>query len=257
MKKNSTSAFTIVEAMVSLLTVAALGVLAFSVVGVSGKIRDDMTCISNLRQIGVGILTYTGDHNGFLPGPLLIGQFPYLETSYGGDSKALATHLEDYLAIIKSQWKTGGDVFRCPANRRLVISRPQETPVFMVNTEVPMNGRVGPQAPFGYPNKHYANYRYNLAGGILRDVVIDKNGNPQDELPVNLTALDQIVDAQGHPARNKTWAVKDVDQLEKVFEREKSSYRTRLPKKMAHGSHRNALFFDFRVGRVDELNQPL
>jgi len=256
MKQKFTSAFTVVEAMVSLLTAAVLGALAFSVVGVSKKIRDDMMCISNLRQIGVGILAYTGDHNGYLPGPLLVGQYPFWETTGGGDTKVLATHLQDYLSVIKTRWKKGVDVFHCPANRRMVVSRPEETPVFMVNTEVPMNGRVGPQAPFGYPNTYYANYRYNLGGGILRDVIF-KNGAIQDELPVNLTELDQIVDTQGRPARTRTWAVKDVDQSEKILEREKASYRNRVPKDMPHGSHRNALFFDFRVGRVDEFNHPL
>ncbi len=256
MNERATSAFTIVEVLVATLIVSVLVALALPVLGRSQEIRDDLQCISNLRQIGAGILVYAGDHNDHLPGPLLVGQLPYWEVSGGGDPKVLATHLQKYLAVIPTRSKKGGDVFNCPANRRAVLTRPEETPVFMINTEVAMNNRVGPQAPFGYPNTYYADYRYNLAGGILRDAVL-KNGKPQDEPPMKLSMLDDIVDDQGQYARSKTWALKDIDQSEPILEREKSSYRTRLPKKMAHRLYRNALFFDFHVGRVNLMNEVL
>ena len=34
------------------------------------------------------------------------------------------------------------------------------------------------------------------------------------------------------------------------------TYYGPLPKQMLHGDHRNALFFDFHVGKVDGQNRP-
>lgn len=251
---KATLAFALAEALVAMLVVAVLMGLMIPTLISSQNVRDDVTCTSNLQQIGFGIIAYAGDHNGYLPGPLLVGQYPYWENGGGGDSKVLATYLENYLSL-KTRLKKGVDVFNCPANRRMVVNRPEETPVFMLNTEVPMNGRTGPQAPFGYPNTYYDKYRYNLEGGILRNVIL-KDGQIQDEPPMSLPMLNDIVDSKGQPARATTWALKDIDQLEPILEREKSSYRSRVPNKMAHRTHRNALFFDFRVGQIDQDNQP-
>ena len=93
----STRAFTLIELLV---VISIIAVLAGMVLGALGPIRESVrstTCKSNLRQIGMAVITYAGDNEGFLP---------YEGTKYG----TYKVRLADF-GLYSA---TGSSVSRCP-----------------------------------------------------------------------------------------------------------------------------------------------
>ena len=94
--------FTLVEVLVVVLIVAALAAIGTAVVRSSIRSSHKAACLSNLRQIGVGLELYLQDHNALMP-TLAAGrqsrqeEIPVIET-------VLIPYLEN------------NDVFECPAD---------------------------------------------------------------------------------------------------------------------------------------------
>ncbi len=224
----------LVEILVSLGILACLSALSLPMFGRFRDLRENAICSSNLRQMGLAVLAYGNDHDGQLPGPLLFSQY-----GYWNHYTVISWYLEPYLPIIKNRWKTRGDVMICPANRRL-STRLNNTPTWHINTEVNFEGSSEFIPPFGYPNSYYSGYRNKI----------------EDEAPMRLSDLARIVNSDGLPAQSQTWAIKCADGLEFIAVRAGTSTVRDLPKQMCHTTHRNALFYDFHVGRVDLNNKP-
>lgn len=232
--KNRGAGFTLIELMVAVVVVAVLAALLLSAVGGMRSRSEDVTCVSNLHQIGLAMLAYTSDHDGKLPGPLLIGQF-----AYNGSYPYLSSLLQDYVAVTASKTKIirnefRRDVFVCPANRRELGKYFGYSPLYGMNAFVRMKDEAETVAPFGYANP-YNRSLFGVSG---------------DTPPIPGHRLADIVDEKGAPAMTSTWAMMDLDQ-----KCEFSTYQTAvkydiLPEQPVHGSHRNALFFDFHVGRL-------
>jgi hypothetical protein len=55
----------------------------------------------------------------------------------------------------------------------------------------------------------------------------------------------------------EVWAIKDGDQEDYTNAKQQPAFLGDLPQKPVHGDHRNALFYDFRVGkmRLDDVVQ--
>ncbi|WP_081722114.1 type II secretion system protein [Geminisphaera colitermitum] len=91
---SARDAFTLIE----LLTVIAIiGILAAIIIPTVGKVRESARraeCTSNLRQVGMAIIAYTGDHKERLPGPLWSGIGAYCSTS---DDALLGNLIAPYL----------------------------------------------------------------------------------------------------------------------------------------------------------------
>jgi len=208
--------------------------LSFPLIGGVTTLRDNVICSSNLRQIGLGILQFAADNADRLPGPLYSGQYPFLN-----DPSQLSYQLTNYVYVDQTRVKTlRPDIFLCPAYKR-VVSPVGYCPVYVVNVKVLMDGVDGKRPPFGYPNSLYP-------------VVFNTN---RDYQPMRLSSLSRIVDDQGAPAMTKTWFMKDVDQSDPMFVSLPVEYIYKLPTRMVHKNHRNALFFDFHVSGIDQNNQ--
>jgi prepilin-type N-terminal cleavage/methylation domain-containing protein/prepilin-type processing-associated H-X9-DG protein len=87
-------AFTLIE----LLTVITIiGILAAIIIPTVGKVRETARraqCTSNLRQVGMAIIAYTGDNKDRLPGPLWSGVVAFCSTT---DNASLANLIAPYI----------------------------------------------------------------------------------------------------------------------------------------------------------------
>ena len=136
--RGKSAGFTLIE----LLTVIAIiGILAAILIPVVGAVRESARqakCMSNMRQIGLGILMYEGEL-GVLPGPI----FRRVVKPEGDvpDIRELNWIFDDYLEIRSEVWE-------CPTNAQYMD--PALNPgavMFLLNNKLSTN----PPQFFGYP----------------------------------------------------------------------------------------------------------
>jgi prepilin-type processing-associated H-X9-DG protein len=96
-------AFTLLELLVTIAVIATFCTLLLPAYRTVIQIKNRTVCGSNLRQIGMGILSYTSDNNGCFP--------PFIDANY---------HFWDY--NVKSYMGISPDqpspAFKCPADSR-------------------------------------------------------------------------------------------------------------------------------------------
>ncbi|GAB4179421.1 MAG: hypothetical protein Fur0032_20110 [Terrimicrobiaceae bacterium] len=63
----SAHGFTLIEILCALLIIGVLALLAGTSIGSMTARADSLTCLSNLRQVGVAARTFVGENNGRLP----------------------------------------------------------------------------------------------------------------------------------------------------------------------------------------------
>ena len=93
------SGFTLIELLVVILIIAVLAGLIFPVMG-KVKLRSlETRTTSNLRQIGTAMSSYSNDHEGMLPGPLTVEQYPTFGLNEKRDKGSLAKLLATYVGL--------------------------------------------------------------------------------------------------------------------------------------------------------------
>ena len=223
------SAFTLIELLVVIAIIAVLAGLLFPVLGKIQENANSTKCTSNLRQIGVAINAYTVDNDGLLPGPLSISQF---STLTGGplDDASLYKKLAKYLGysdqVTPTTPREGANIFVCPSWQR--VTKNVVAPVYVLN---PRQITELAKSPFGDVNSHLEPVKKSTLS-----TWIDAT-DPANERPVDLS---------------RTWALKDADQL--AFAGIPIAVQpdgfTSMPLKPVHGDIRNALFYDWHVGKL-------
>lgn len=98
-------AFTLVELLIAIAIVGILVAIAFPVTRTMNARAKSAACLNNLRQIGVAIQLYLGDHNLMLP-DVAMGR-----ADRSDESIVIEDVLKPYL--------DGSDAFQCPSDREL------------------------------------------------------------------------------------------------------------------------------------------
>ena len=233
--------FTLIELLAVIAIIAVLASILIPVLGYVRAQGDSTQCSANLRQIGVGINGYATDHDGRLPGPLQPLVYPSSARDKTAEDGSLAAVIGEYIGdpkrrTLEKETKPAPSVTTCPSFKRL--AKDIDAPAFVLNFADKMED-LGNQVPWG-------------------DV-------KERTEPVRLASLQAWRDSRSDPklvSRNgqmnlaATWAIKDAD---------KHAFRNMgspggveaLPEKPAHGEYRNALFYDFHVGRIDLEDKAL
>lgn len=231
------TAFTLIELLV---VIAIIAILAGILLPVIGKVReqaDSTKCLNNLRQIATAMLTYTGEHGDELPGPLTAEQFPTFSAS--SNEGSLPELLDPYLNKLRAEGEKGGKIavgdsnanpFMCPSYAKHYRQMPQ-MPVYLINQTIMTSFD---QSPWG----SVVQDKKPMKKAMLSTWVEDQNEG--SDRPVNLARL---------------WAVIDADQavlsMPNLLNRQDTTVGSALPRTPVHGDHRNAIFFDFHVGKID------
>ena len=94
--------FTLIELMMTIAIIAILAALLLPALGKGKRLAQSTACLSNLRQIGVGLELYLQDSDQRLP---FCAQLPSLNTNLPPLTRTLLPHLRN------------PQVFQCPADR--------------------------------------------------------------------------------------------------------------------------------------------
>ena len=216
-----TAGFTLTELLVVIVIIAVLAAIIMPAFGAIRRKGDQTKCLANLRQIGAAMGSYTGDHDGYLPGPLWTLQTCWYDED---DFGTLATVLAPYLGLLADSEKKRADVFVCPSWQK---GGPYlEDDLFIMNTAVMVDSN--PVNPWGDA-----------------DLVPDEGApTPEAATPKKLVSLADANMAQ-------TWAMQELD-LQSQFPKIPSG----IAPKPIHGEVRNALFFDFHVAPIPVKPKP-
>ena len=93
------SGFTLIELLVVILIIAVLAGLIFPVMGKVRLRSLETRTTSNLRQVGTAMSSYSNDHEGMLPGPLTVEQYPTFGLDEKRDKGSLARLLATYVGL--------------------------------------------------------------------------------------------------------------------------------------------------------------
>ncbi len=245
-KHRSRTGFTLMELLVVIAIIAILAGLLLSVINRARGAADATKCVANLRQIGSGIVGYCTDNEGVLPGPLSQGQtglFKLDDDSFNRGS--LANKLHTYLNVpdastLSTATSSSKNIMICPAWERApkMPAGNSAVPVYMMNFGATMG--TDKRIPFGDVDK--------AGSDPVRMVAL--TGWDKDTSSTDTTSAVQGLSLA------QVWAIKDADQLGFLPPVKAPSFAGSLPAKPVHVDVRNALFYDWHVGRLGLDDKP-
>ncbi len=234
--------FTLIELLVVLAIIAILATLLIPVMA-SVRAKGDATkCAANLRVIGTGINGYVAENDGHLPGPLNSLVYPPNVPDQNRETGSLVAFIAEYLGVKESDSQADtkkrlDSIVKCPAFSRKKPDDPN-LPPFVLNFADRLPD-YGDRAPWG-----------DVVGEgepVAIAVLTEWRNTEKDER-----------DATPNGMRNlsRTWAIKDADQLS-FIDQERPSAAADLPDGPVHDDYRNALFYDWHVGKLDLEDRPM
>jgi prepilin-type N-terminal cleavage/methylation domain-containing protein/prepilin-type processing-associated H-X9-DG protein len=115
--KSRFRVFTLIELLVVIAIIAILAALLLPSLSEARNNARRTSCLSQQKQIGYGIISYSGDAEGFLPGPNWYGQ----GGAYRKGSRQLSNYLAEHLGAAAATSSTQVNVILiCPGGVRNV-----------------------------------------------------------------------------------------------------------------------------------------
>jgi prepilin-type processing-associated H-X9-DG protein/prepilin-type N-terminal cleavage/methylation domain-containing protein len=157
--KRRTTAFTLIELLVTIGIIGILAALILPTLGSAKKKAVKISCLSNLKQLGIAMMSYEHDNGDKLPYAAIRMAIPTPTRSYEMSWDSLLNHhlggqlTDDQLWDPVGSWKSGATkvlhVLKCPSD---TSARPVHTPP---DAEVPRRSYSMPQYMDHRGNRYY------------------------------------------------------------------------------------------------------
>ncbi len=108
MKRQKTSAFTLIELLVVIAIIAILAAILFPVFAQARESARIATCLSNMNQLGLGMIMYAQDYDEYFPGSRIYDPDQPCEGQDCGQVYGFRTAVYPYIKNYA--------VFQCPSN---------------------------------------------------------------------------------------------------------------------------------------------
>jgi prepilin-type N-terminal cleavage/methylation domain-containing protein len=112
-RTNRPHAFTLIELLVVIAIIAILAAILFPVFAQAREKARQAACLSNMKQIGIGLIMYASDYDS---------QYPPSQLGFGSQLVSWPQMMQPY---IKNQ-----DVFACPSTSQSATITPDSTLIF-------------------------------------------------------------------------------------------------------------------------------
>jgi prepilin-type N-terminal cleavage/methylation domain-containing protein/prepilin-type processing-associated H-X9-DG protein len=121
--KNAKSGFTLIELLVVIAIIAILAAILFPVFARARENARKISCLSNMKQIGLGVMQYTQDYDE---------RYPMRYYGGSGATQEANTWRRVIFPYVKST-----QLFQCPSNSNNTILADDSTPANMTSAGLP------------------------------------------------------------------------------------------------------------------------
>src|SRR5262249_31180217 len=126
-RRHPIVAFTLIELLVVIAIIGILAALLLPVLAAAKERSYRTQCVNNLKQLGIAIELYAGDHANQLPGPAWLGLYEEYDNL---DTTRLPFYLATYMGLpAVSLTPHAAPLARCPSAARHWKSAPANTPL--------------------------------------------------------------------------------------------------------------------------------